>query len=208
MKRSKKAALVLMVPAATLMLASCGEEREQAVVFSNPTECAQSALVSSEQCQADFAAAQALHPQVAPKYLNKQECEVDFGVDNCETAPQQTSSGGSVFMPMMMGFLAGQMMGGGQAAPQNLQQSSQGSGYAGGGAFGAGSRSNIPSQPLYKSRDDRATFRTATNKPVAGGIGPITLKPSQVQPQLGQVVRRGGFGQQAAMRASSGSFGG
>lgn len=192
MKRSKKAALVLMVPAATLMLASCGEEREQAVVFSNPTECAQSALVSSEQCQADFAAAQALHPQVAPKYLNKQECEVDFGAGNCETAPQQTSSGGSVFMPMMMGFLAGQMMGGANA--QNLQ--------------GAANRRNIPSQPLYKSRDDRASFRTATNKPVAGGIGPITLKPSQVQPQLGQVVRRGGFGQQAAMRASSGSFGG
>lgn len=192
MKRSKKAALVLMVPAATLLLASCGEQREQAVVFSNPTECAQSALVSSAQCEADYAAAQALHPQVAPKYVNKQECEVDFGAGNCETAPQQTSSGGSVFMPMMMGFLAGQMMGGANA--QNLQ--------------GAANRSNIPSQPLYKSRDDRATFRTATNKPVAGGIGPITLKPSQVQPQLGQVVRRGGFGQQAAMRASGGSFGG
>jgi hypothetical protein len=39
---------------------------------------------------------------------------------------------------------------------------------------------------------------------VAGGIGPISLKPSQVKPQVGQVVRRGGFGQQAAARNSFG----
>jgi uncharacterized protein YgiB involved in biofilm formation len=62
----------------------------------------------------------------------------------------------------------------------------------------------VPTQPLYKSRDDRSTFRTATNAPVAGGIGPISLKPSQVKPQVGQVVRRGGFGQQAAARNSFG----
>lgn len=194
MKRSKKAALVLMVPATTLMLAGCGEEREQAaVVFATPTECAQSLVVSSAQCEADFAAAEALHPQVAPKYVNQQECEADFGAGQCETAPYQTSSGGSVFMPMMMGFLAGQLMGGAGAGAQNLQ---------------AGNQRGIPSQPLYKSRDDRSTFRTATNQPVAKGIGPISLRPAQVQPKVGQVVRRGGFGQQAAMRAPVNSFGG
>ncbi len=196
MKRSKKAALVLMVPAATLLMAGCGEEREQAaVVFSNPSECAQSLVVGSAQCEADYAAAQALHPQVAPKYISQQECETDFGSGQCETAPHQTSSGGSVFMPMMMGFLAGQLMGGAGAGAgaQNLQ---------------AGNQRGIPSQPLYKSRDDRSTFRTATNQPVAKGIGPISLRPAQMQPKVGQVVRRGGFGQQAAMRAPVNSFGG
>jgi uncharacterized protein YgiB involved in biofilm formation len=76
----------------------------------------------------------------------------------------------------------------------------------GGGAqnLQQGGRSNIPTQPLYKSGDDRGTFRTATNAPVAKGIGPITLRPSQVKPQAGQLVRRGGFGQQAAARASYG----
>ena len=192
MKRSKKAALVLMVPVATLLLAGCGEEREQAMVFTDPSECSAAALNSASQCEADYAAAQALHPQVAPKYLNKEECEVDFGTGNCETAPQQTTSGGSVFLPMMMGYLAGQMLNRGGS---NFQQPA---------AAGAGAGSNVPTQPLYKSRDDRGTFRTATNAPVAGGIGPISLKPSQVQPQVGQVVRRGGFGQQAAARNSFG----
>lgn len=195
MKRSKKAALVLMVPVATLLLAGCGEEREQAMVFTDPSECSAAALNSAAQCEADFASAQALHPQVAPKYLNKEECETDFGAGQCETAPQQTAQGGSVFMPMMMGFLAGQMMNRGGAAGANFQQPA---------AAGAGAGSNVATQPLYKSRDDRGTFRTATNTPVAGGIGPISLKPSQVKPQVGQVVRRGGFGQQAAARNSFG----
>lgn len=192
MKRSKKAALILMVPVATFMLAGCGEEAEQALVFNNPTECSASSLVSATQCNADYAAAQAMHPEVAPKYLDKAECETDFGVGQCETAPQRTTAGGSVFMPMMMGYLAGQMMGRGGVSA-NLQQP---------GA--AGTTSKVATQPLYKSRDDRSTFRTAANKPVAKSIGPITLKPSQVKPQTGQVVRRGGFGQQATTRNSAG----
>lgn len=194
MKRSKKAALVLMVPVATLLLAGCGEEREQALVFSDPSECSAAGLNDTAQCNADYATAQALHPQVAPKYLSKEECETDFGAGQCETAPQQTTSGGSVFMPMMMGYMMGQMFNRGGAG-SNLQQPSAAAGAAG---------SKVPTQPLYKSRDDRSTFRTATNTPVAKGIGPITLKPSQVKPQAGQLVRRGGFGQQAAARNSFG----
>lgn len=192
MKRSKKAALVLMVPATTLLLAACGEKPEQGLVYNNAAECAAASYNSQEQCEADFAAAQALHPQVAPKYLNQAECEADFGAGQCETAPQQTQSGGSVFMPMMMGYLAGQMMNR-TGGTQNFNQA------------GAGHKpSGVPTQPLYKSRDDRSTFRTATNSAVASGVGPVSLLPSQVKPQPGRVVRRGGFGQFAAVNNSYG----
>jgi uncharacterized protein YgiB involved in biofilm formation len=190
MKRSKKAALVLTVPVATLLIAGC-EKDVQGMVYSNPEECSAGGWNSAEQCAADYAEAQALHPQVAPKYVNKEECEADFGDGKCETAPQQTASGGSFFMPMMMGYLAGQMM---NRTGANMQQPAV-----------AGAASSVPTQPLYKSRDDRSTFRTATNTPVARGIGPVSLKPSQVKPQAGRLVRRGGFGQQAATRSSFGS---
>ena len=196
MKRSKKAALILMVPATTLMLAGCGEEPTQAVVFSNPEECASYMTQASvEQCMADFKAAQALHPQVAPKYVNKTECEADFGSGNCETAPQQHASG-SFFMPMMMGYMAGQMFnrGGANAAAGQPQQAA---------AAGA-ARNGVQPQPLYKSGDDRGTFRTATNTPVARQPGATTVRPSQVQPRAAQVARRGGFGAQAAARKSYG----
>ena len=67
----------------------------------------------------------------------------------------------------------------------------------------------VQAQPLYKSRDDRSTFRTATNTPVAKGVGPAYIKPSSVQPKAAGVVNRGGFGAQAAKRSSSASsFGG
>jgi uncharacterized protein YgiB involved in biofilm formation len=196
MKRSKKAALILMVPATTLMLAGCGEEPTQAVVFSSPEECASYMTEASvQQCMADFKAAQALHPQVAPKYVNKTECEADFGAGNCETAPQQHASG-SFFMPLMMGYMAGQMFnrGGANAAAGQPQQAA---------AAGA-ARNGVQPQPLYKSGDDRGTFRTATNTPVARQSGPTTVRPSQVQPRAAQVARRGGFGAQAATRKSYG----
>ena len=193
MKRSKKAALVLMVPATTFLLAGCVEEPEQAMVFNAPSECSSDGFGSTEACLAAYQAAQDLHPQVAPKYLSTTECETDFGVGQCETAPQQTTSGGSVFMPMMMGYMMGSMLSRPQAGSQNFQQSS------------SNGRSNIPTQPLYKSRDDRSTFRTASNKPVAKGTGMVSLRPSGLKPQVGQLVRRGGFGQQAAFRSSYGS---
>jgi uncharacterized protein YgiB involved in biofilm formation len=192
MKRSKKAALVLMVPATTFLFAGCAEEPEQGMVFGAPSECYEGGFSSPEACEADYQAAQALHPQVAPKYLSKAECEADFGSGQCETAPQQTSAGGSVFMPMMMGYMMGSMLNRAQAGGSNFQQS------------GTATRSNIPTQPLYKSRDDRNTFRTASNQPIARSSGLVSLKPSQVKPQSGQLVRRGGFGQQAAMRTSFG----
>src|SRR5690606_15884974 len=124
MKRSKKAALILMVPATTLMLAGCGEEPTQAVVFSNPEECASYMTQASvEQCMADFNAAQALHPQVAPDDVNKAGGGAGFGAGNCEAAPQQHASG-SFFMPLMMGYMAGQMFnrGGANAAAGQPQQ--------------------------------------------------------------------------------------
>jgi len=201
MKRSKKAALLLMVPATTLLLSGCGEEREQAMVFTNPNECSSAGFNTAEACMADYVAARNLHPQVAPKYITQQECEADFGGGQCERAPQS----GNVFMPVMMGYLAGQMFSRPQAGTYQTQSSQSASGNASGYSGGnAAARSNIATQPLYKSRDDRQTFRTATNTPVSQGIGPITLRPSQVKPQAGQLVRRGGFGQQAAMRSSFG----
>jgi uncharacterized protein YgiB involved in biofilm formation len=197
LKRSKKAALVLMVPTATFLMAGCGEEEAvQTAAFETVDQCA--AYYNPEQCRADLNQALALHAQVAPKYTDKASCETDFGVGQCENpslaatdpeqVPQQAqASGGGFFMPMMMGFLAGQML----------------------NRSGGQLKQPVQAQPLYKSRDDRSTFRTATNTPVAKGVGPTYIKPSSVQPKPAGVVNRGGFGAQAQKRSSSASsFGG
>jgi uncharacterized protein YgiB involved in biofilm formation len=203
-KRSKKAALILMVPTATLLMAGCGsEEPVETAVYQNADECAAYYNPPAE-CQAEFAKAQQLHAQVAPKYQSQAECETDFGVGQCEApaatlaqnatgtatdpaapAQQQQASSG-FFMPMMMGFLAGQMLNrGGQSMPKQP----------------------VPTQPLYKSRDDMGTYRTASNQPVARQSGPVSVLPSKMQPQPGSMVRRGGFGAQAQQRQSMSSGG-
>ena len=204
-KRSKTARLIMMVPAAGLVLAGCGEKPVEVQVFNTPDECAAYYNPPAE-CKAAFAEAKALHPQVAPRYANKQECETDFGIGQCESAPvvaanstepvpQQNQQSSGFFMPMMMGFMAGQMLnrGGMASAPQQQTASA--------------TRSPVPNQPLYKSRDDRSTFRTATNTAVASQPGTTSIRPSAVQPKAGSLARRGGFGAQAARRSSS-SFGG
>lgn len=198
-KRSSKVALMVMVPATTIMLASCSsEEPVQTAVYETVDQCA--GFYNPEQCQTEFSAAKALHPQVAPKYTDKAACETDFGTGNCEapeatattettaattasTTPAATSSSSGFFMPMMMGFMAGQM-------------------------FNGGGRSNLQAQPLYKSRDDRSTFRTATNQPVSRFTGPVKVMPSRMAPQAGTVVKRGGFGAQAQKRSEQQSSGG
>lgn len=204
-KRSKTARLIMMVPAAGLVLSGCGEKPVEVQVFNTPDECAAYYNPPAE-CQAAFAEAKALHPQVAPRYANRQECETDFGVGQCESAPvlasnptepvqQQSQASSGFFMPMMMGFMAGQMLnrGGMAGAPQQQTASA--------------SRSPVANQPLYKSRDDRSTFRTATNTAVASQPGLTRIKPSAVQPKPATLARRGGFGAQAAKRATT-SYGG
>ena len=46
----------------------------------------------------------------APRFGRKQQCEQEFGAGNCES--RQEAGGGSFFMPMMMGYMMGNMMGG------------------------------------------------------------------------------------------------
>lgn len=204
-KRSKTARLIMMAPAAGMILAGCGEKPVEVQVFNSPDECAAYYNPPAE-CKAAFAEAQALHPKVAPRYATKQECEADFGNGQCETAPvlaantseqpqQQSQQSSGFFMPMMMGFMAGQMLNRGGMATNPNQQTAN------------ASRSPVPNQPLYKSRDDRSTFRTASNTAVANQSGPASIRPSAVQPKPAAMARRGGFGAQAANRNTS-SYGG
>ena len=184
MKRSKKAALVLMAPAASLLIGCSG--KDPALVYGSVQECISSGINSEEQCQKDYGKAAQIHPAVAPKYVNRAECEADFGPGKCEEAPNQEGSSAhssGFFMPMMMGFLAGQMLNGAKGAGM------QNSGLA-------PSSKHVP-QPLYKSRNE-ADFRTAGNKsvgPSSVSHGAKNLSPSSIAPKAGTVVRRGGFGQ-------------
>ena len=71
-------------------------------------------------------------------------------------------------MPLMAGYLMGSMMGGGRTA----------------------------GQPLYKSANDRSTFRTGDNKAVANSVGRTQVAQSTTRPATTKTrtISRGGFG--------------
>jgi uncharacterized protein YgiB involved in biofilm formation len=110
---------------------------------------------------------------VAPKYTSQQDCEADFGAEQCEASAQhQTQSGGSIFMPLMMGYMMGSMLGG---------------------------RSGVASQPLYRSKDDAKSYRTADNKKVGNQIGRTQVAKSTGARPIAKTstLARGGFGARA-----------
>ena len=106
MKRSKTIGLVAM-SASIVALTACEEPAVDAAVFETLSQCLANGDVDRSQCEADFKAAKEQHAKVAPKYTSQADCEADFGAEQCESAPYQTQSGGSVFMPLMMGYMMG-----------------------------------------------------------------------------------------------------
>jgi len=54
-----------------------------------------------------MASAKEQHQKSAPTFSKKEECENQFGVGKCET--QASSGGGSVFLPIWMGYMMGRM---------------------------------------------------------------------------------------------------
>lgn len=68
--------------------------------------------------------------------------------------------------------------------------------------------SQITTQPLYRSLDDRRTLRTASNMAVGFPGKHYNVYPSTARPYIAGKVTRGGFGYQAAARSSSSSYGG
>jgi uncharacterized protein YgiB involved in biofilm formation len=161
-----------MMGAGGIALTACDEPQVDANVFRDVEQCIDQPGASRDACEEAYTAAAAQHAAVAPKYVDKADCEADFGAGQCETAPYRTQDGGSVFMPLMMGYMMGSMLGGR-------------------GGFGA--------QPLYRSADAPGTFRTADNTSVGSTTGATKVARSATAAPTAKTstVSRGGFGARA-----------
>jgi uncharacterized protein YgiB involved in biofilm formation len=158
-----------------IALTACDEPKVEALVFDDLQQCLADKDLTREQCESNYNAAREQHAAVAPKYASKQECEEEFGAGKCEQAPQQATGeqagGGSIFMPLMMGYMMGSMM----------------------------SRGGVASQPLYRTADDSKTYRTADNQKVGTTTGRTQIGQSAARApaMTTSTVSRGGFGASA-----------
>lgn len=195
-KRSRHVAL-LLAGTATLTLAACQDERVDAQAFPDLESCVAAARENSlffteEDCQTTFAAARQEHLETAPRYESLELCEQEHGAGNCgdDPAAAQGQGGGFSFMPLLVGYMLGSMMG------------------RGGGVFG---------QPMVRTADGRfstpsgtqtfASNRGAGKVPAAAfNRAPATIgRPAM---SAAQVAQRGGFGASSTRSGSARGFGG
>ncbi len=165
--KSKAGTLVMGV--SLFALAACEEPKVEAAIFENIQQCISNGDASPEQCEQNFREAKSQHAAVAPKYTSEADCQADFGAGKCEQAPYRTSTGGSVFMPLMAGYMMGSLL--------------------------SGRRSMAP-QPLYRSASSPGTFRTADNRSAGSATGRTKVARSATsRPSVKTATRsRGGFG--------------
>lgn len=191
-KRSRKAP-VLILGAAAFALAGCREETIESRAFPSLAACKASVAEESswwtaENCEESFALAEQEHLETAPRYADENLCEQEHGGD---CVAEQRPNGTSVFLPLIAGYLIGNMLGG-------------------------GSRS-IASQPLYKTK--AGGFATASGATALNGnSGSVKLNQNSftsgksttsAAPMTRASVRStGGFGASRTSGFGSRSFGG
>lgn len=177
MKRSRYVALLAM-GASALALTACGESETPAGVYTSVEQCIADKQFSDAECNKAFATAKDEHKKVAPKYASKTECEADFGAGKCEDAPTRTTSGTSMFMPLMIGYMLGRSLGGQPA---------------------------FTPQPLYRGANG-TNFRTGDNRAVSAKTGMQSVPRSTTSSSFkSTTTSRGGFGRNAGIYGSSSS---
>jgi len=166
MKKSRSVRLVLL-GSASAALAACdngGALPTNAQFYPTVNECI--ADLDAATCADAKAVADRTQAVEAPRFGQKEQCEQEFGVGNCET---RQAAGSSFFMPMMMGYMMGNMMGGGRF-----------------------------SQPVYRGPNSTAVMPSGGRLLNVGrfdtlGAGRAAFRPAaQITP-----VSRGGFGSTA-----------
>ncbi len=178
MKRSTTFKVALLA-ATALTLVACGEAEEEVLAYNSVQDCVKAGQHDAATCEAEFAKAQKLHKETAPRYDRANSCYAEFGYDRCYRG--RSSSGGSIWLPFMMGYML---------APR-------------------GGRSFISSQPLYRTSSDPNRFYTAANGRVgtvgANGRTQVAKSKASRPPVRTRTVSRGGFGARSTGGRGAGS---
>ncbi|MEM1345022.1 MAG: DUF1190 domain-containing protein [Pseudomonadota bacterium] len=181
-------------------LSGCEEEpRVEATFYTSLEQCIDRANAPEDvtACERAFAQAETIHTETGPRYGDLALCEEAHGEGACE-APEEAQTqaqagGGSVFMPLLMGYMMGRAMSGPSANQAAVTPT-----YTTRGADG---------------RPSQATVQTPGGARVAAPApgGSIQTRPSLLRPPATRqpVMTRasarasGGFGTRATMSRGS-----
>ncbi len=180
LKRSRTLQVTSLMATVSFSMAACGSpqrvaapEPDPALAYTSLVECKAANDVTDAECDAAAAEAQRQAATSAPRYATQEECEGQWGPEQCRPL---NNSGSSFFGPLATGFIIGQLMNGGYRGGGPLYRDRNGqfsNGYGGG----------------YLSRDYR-TGRTVANR---NDVDVARKAPVRAQSRTA-VVSRGGFG--------------
>lgn len=181
LKRSRTLQVTSLMATVGFSMAACGSpqsaaplpEPDPALAYTSLSECKAANDVSAADCDAAYAEAQRQAAQSGPRYATREECEGQWGPEQCRPL---NNGGGSVFGPLATGFIIGQLLNGGYrgGGPLYRDRNDQYSNGYGGG---------------YLGRDYR-TGRTFANR---NEVDVARQAPVRAQSRTA-VVSRGGFG--------------
>lgn len=181
MKRSKKAALLLMGTAPLLFTACEREAKTQEGLYTSVEACA-AQTHDITTCREAFKQAQQQSAEQGPKYASREQCAQEYSAERC--VEQRDHQGHSFIGPLMTGFFLSQMLNGNRVAGFNAA-------------------------PAYQDRQSQWQ-RPATGAGAGAGAA-TSLRGNQTMTHIGATpnravtVSRGGFGSSSGAR---GSFGG
>ena len=160
MKRSRSIRLALLGTAGLFGVVACDQADDplkSGDFFASAQAC--EAAHDQKECREAYSRAESQHVVTAPKFANREACEAEVGAQNCGQGPGATGQaqsatgqaagqtahqgGGSWFMPAMMGFMMGRMMGGGYGATP-LYRDTRNTAYTGRQPLGTLDSSRMP----------------------------------------------------------------
>lgn len=194
--RFRKSFLGIAVAAVvTFTISGCEQADETVKLYMNSEQCAKESGNTLEQCQTAEKEAQKVAAETAPKFGTYAECYEEFG-NMCQhnSAAAASTGGESPWMPLMMGYMLGNMM---------------------------GSSNSYHAAPMYQSRSGQWVDNKARSYDVKPGKS-FKVTKSAINPKVeaprstwsgskssfssSKTTTRGGFG--SSVGRSSSSFGG
>jgi uncharacterized protein YgiB involved in biofilm formation len=187
-RRSAAVSLSAVVLTGGLMACEPKPAEQPMKVFASASDCA-TAGQDWNTCNTQSAAAQAEHEKTAPRFANREDCIAQTGGE-CQENQRLGTGGHSVFLPIMAGFMMGQMMN---------------RGFVG--------------HPVYNGRDGLYSGNTRVYQPDqrnggggSGGASNARSLPKQISAPVdsrGEIsrsgsARRGGFGRASGFRGGAG----
>ena len=172
----------LAVGIAALFVSGCGEEREDARIYTSLEDCNRDNPDATSRCEAAYQTALDEAARTGPRYNSEYDCEHEFGANQCR---QYENNSGSFFMPFMAGFMVSRLLSPNPYYSQPLYTS-----YS-------------PYSP-YRSRwmmADGYVFDGDIRKRKYS-VKPSTYKP---KPTVNRTMKRGGFGSSVRAKSSWGS---